>query len=154
MIIYQINNGMKQKIIFLILILFSINLFSQRYVNRDPVIQINKNRFKVDFIPLGELRGIVPVIDSSDYSKDSTIIHLSGTVYRMHKPISGLKIYKCRKIKGNIFQRIRGDRIYKIEEYLGSNNEDGSYSVTYIKDKEWIIFWYPLLNEGSMLYYD
>jgi len=106
----------------------------------------------VELIPLGELRGIVPVIDTSDISKDSTIIHLNGKVYRMHKPINGIKIYKCRKVRGNIFQRIRGDRIYKIEEYLGYNKEDGSYNVTYIKDKEWIIFWSSSFNEGSMLY--
>jgi len=145
---------MKRNIIFLVLILFSINLLSQQYVNRDPVIQINENRFKVELIPLGELRGIVPIIDSSNISKDSTIIHLNGIIYRMYKPINGIKIYKCKKVRGNIFQRIRGDRIYKIEEYLGDNKENGSYSVTYIKDKEWIIFWHPLLKEGSMLYYD
>lgn len=143
---------MKQKFIFLVLILSSINLFSQQYYSREPLIQINKNKFKVELIPLGELRGIVPVIDSSNISKDSTIIHLNGIIYRMHKPINGVKIYKCRKVKGNIFQRIRGDRIYKIEEYLGDNKEDGSYSVTYIKDKEWIIFWSSSFNEGSMLY--
>lgn len=143
---------MKGRIIFLILILLSINLYSQRYYSTESVIQINKNKFKVELIPLGELGGIVPVIDSSNISKDSTIINLNGIVYRMHKPINGVKIYKCRKVKGNIFQRIRGDRIYKIEEYLGDNKEDGSYSVTYIKDKEWIIFWSSSFNEGSMLY--
>jgi len=143
---------MKRNIIFLVLILLSINLFSQRYYSTESVIQINKNTFKAELIPLGDLRGIVPVIDSSNISNDSTIINLYGITYRMHKPINGVKIYKCRKVRGNIFQRIRRDRIYKIEEYLGDNNEDGSYSVTYIKDKEWIIFWSSSFNEGSMLY--
>jgi len=143
---------MKIKIIILVLILISSSLFSQSYYSTVPVIQIAKNKFKVELIPLGELRGLAPIIDSSEISKDSTITYLKGIVYRMYKPINGLKIYKCKKVGGNILQRIRGDRIYKIEEYLGENKEDGSYSVSYINNKEWIIFWSSSFNEGSMLY--
>ena len=135
----------------------------------ESVVKIKNNVFETKRIILGELSSIGP--DTYTYMVYNDSVVVEGVVYEMEKPITGVEIYLCERLKQNHKQKKEHITSYKFIKFIGYNDADtnklieaeiiricsrgkmkGVFKATYKRGKEWLVFWHPDLKEGSTLY--